>query len=345
MLNLIKKLYQEYFDFRHKHFVSQINHGNILSTINQPASLYPRYVFFIIISMTFATLGLLINSSTFLLGAMLLFPLMFAMNSLGFALCTLNFLELKRSSILILTGIFVSISTAYLIVKISPLSEPNDLILSKTNPNLFDLIVALAAGLVAGYSNIRSRGKEASAVAIAGSLSPPLAAVGFGFAINDYTVSFGAFYLFITNLVTMTLSIALIAKWYGFGIKNNTSFVLWQALVTLSVFIALSVPLAISMQKIAKAAYIQNLAEKIIKNVIGEESTLTNLNVLFPKDENSRPLIKAVVITNMDSNKLATKITELLASTYQIEGEVQIYKISAKVTNRYLSHLKPHKSH
>ncbi|MEQ9115339.1 MAG: DUF389 domain-containing protein [Rickettsiales bacterium] len=295
--------------------------------------------------MTIATLGLLIGSATFLLGAMLLFPLMFVIINIGFTLCTLNFSQLKKNATLISTGLLVSIGTSYLIVKISPLSEPNELILSKTHPNLFDLIVAIAAGFAAGYSQIKSRGQEASAVAIAGSLSPPLAAVGFGLATHDFPVASGGLYLFTTNLITMTLSIALIAKWYGFGIRNNTSFVLWQSIVTLGVFVALSIPLAVSMQKISKAAFIQTRAEKVLKQVLDENSTLNRVEIMLPKDEKAHsPLIKAVVLSNMNSDALAKRVVEILAQDHNIEGEVEIDKISVNITHTHLPHIKPHKT-
>ncbi|MGO8433453.1 DUF389 domain-containing protein, partial [Rhizobium johnstonii] len=79
-------------------------------------------------------------------------------------------------------GALLGVAFAALIVLVSPLKEPTAEILSRTRPNLFDLLVALFAALAGSFAIIRGRGETITGVAIATALMPPLATVGYGLA-------------------------------------------------------------------------------------------------------------------------------------------------------------------
>lgn len=344
MLSFFRKLVKQFFHFRTKYFTSQINHGSVIALINQHNASSPRYIFLVIISLTIATLGLLINSPTFLLGAMLIFPLMGIITSLGFTLCTLNYDQLKYNLKFIFIGIIFAVGTSYFIVKISPLDESTDLIISKTHPNLFDLLVAVSSGLACGYTHIKSKGQEVIAVAIATSLSPPLAVIGYGLATDNYQFATGASYLFITNLLAITLSVAGIAKWYGFGIRNNQSFILWQASITLIVFITLSIPLAITLHKIATEALLKQKVENIFRNTIGYSSKLNEIKVFLPNNPEKPVMIKAIILVDDKNSKdLSTKLKQQITSKLNINSVIEINKVYTNTLKAYTykSHLQP----
>src|SRR3546814_3243766 len=74
---------------------------------------------------------------------------------------------------------------------------------------------------------------------------PPLAVVGFGLSTRDWPIFLGASWLFMTNLLAIALTIAIVARCYGFGSQNSPRQSLWQLGVLASTFLLLSIPLGI----------------------------------------------------------------------------------------------------
>jgi uncharacterized membrane protein len=103
------------------------------------------------------------------------------------------------------------------VVIISPIKEPTTEILARTEPNVLDLMVALASGAAAGYAISR---KEVAAalpgVAIAAALVPPLCVVGYGLGTSQLDIAGGSLLLFITNLIAIVLAAALTFLALGF---------------------------------------------------------------------------------------------------------------------------------
>lgn len=138
------------------------------------------YIFLVFTSCAIATLGLLLNSAAVIIGAMLIAPLMGPIVLLGLAIAKTDVLLVIRASKALAIGIVGALMTAALIVKLAPFIPPTQEILARTNPNLFDLLVAIVSGLVAGYAVIRQQGGTFAGVAIATALMPPLAVSGYG---------------------------------------------------------------------------------------------------------------------------------------------------------------------
>jgi len=194
-----------------------VNHPAVLSNVTEGGGLTPRFAFMAVMSCGIAILGLLQSSAAVVIGAMLISPLMGPIVQLGFSLCVVDFRMMGRSLLALLGGIGLALATAMLIVWLSPLREATGEILARTHPNLFDLLVALLSGLAGGYAVITRKGEAIVGVAIATALMPPLAVVAFGLATGDTAIAGGAFFLFMTNLLAIALSVTLIAKWYGSG--------------------------------------------------------------------------------------------------------------------------------
>src|SRR3546814_10475209 len=78
---------------------------------------------------------------------------------------------------------------------------------------------------------------------------PPLAVVGFGLSTRDWPIFLGASWLFMTNLLAIALTIAIVARCYGFGSQNSPRQSLWQLGVLASTFLLLSIPLGITLRR------------------------------------------------------------------------------------------------
>ena len=86
-------------------------------------------------------------------------------------------------------------------------------------------------------------------VAIATALMPPLAVVGYGIAVANWDIAGGAFFLFMTNLLAIALSVTIVARWYGFGGSDTPKQTALQAMLIVGCFALLSVPLGLALKE------------------------------------------------------------------------------------------------
>ncbi len=185
----------------------------------------------IILASIIASLGLLQNSAAVIIGAMLVAPLMSPILAMSMAIVRGNLAVLTTASEATAKGILLSIVVGVGVVLISPIDTPTTEILARTQPNVLDLMVALASGAAAGYAI--SRTKVAAAlpgVAIAAALVPPLCVVGYGIGTSELGYAGGALLLFATNLVAIILSAAIVFLSLGFYPRDVDGRELWKRL-------------------------------------------------------------------------------------------------------------------
>lgn len=164
-----------------------------------------------------ASVGLNVNSTAVIIGAMLISPLMGPIVGAGYGLGINDFVLVKRSfrNLLIALVISVLTSTAYFII--SPFDEAQSELLARTAPNFYDVLIAFfggAAGIVA--LSRKEKGNAIPGVAIATALMPPLCTVGYGIANLEWKYSLGALYLFIINSVFISVTSYLFVRYLRF---------------------------------------------------------------------------------------------------------------------------------
>lgn len=158
-----------------------------------------------------ASLGLNVNSTAVIIGAMLISPLMGPIVGIGFSIGVndLNLLKLSYRNLAMAT--LISVLTATLYFRITPLDEAQSELLARTSPTIYDVFIALFGG-AAGVVALFTRGKGGNVVpgvAIATALMPPLCTAGYGLAMGNFSYFFGAFYLFFINTVFICLATIL----------------------------------------------------------------------------------------------------------------------------------------
>jgi hypothetical protein len=150
-----------------------------------------------------------------------------------------------------------------------PAATPGNEIMSRTQPNLLDLGVALASGAAGAYALCR---KEVSAalpgVAIAAALVPPLAVIGIGITLRRGDIAGGALLLFATNLVAISAAGGLIFLWLGFrpipGQEARARVFQGGILGVIVLLVALTVPLGIlTAQSVRQAILNRQLTNAI----------------------------------------------------------------------------------
>jgi uncharacterized hydrophobic protein (TIGR00271 family) len=169
----------------------------------------------LILAIFIASIGLNVNSTAVIIGAMLISPLMGPIMGVGYGVGISDFALVRTSlkNLGIATLLALITSTAYF--AISPLTTVHSELLARTSPSIWDVLIAFLGGLAGIVATTR---KEKSTVipgvAIATALMPPLCTAGFGLATGNWPFFFGAFYLFTINSVFIALSAALVIRAY-----------------------------------------------------------------------------------------------------------------------------------
>jgi uncharacterized hydrophobic protein (TIGR00271 family) len=176
------------------------------------------FITMMVLSATLATLGLLQGSGAVVIGAMLVAPLVGPLVGAGMALVQAN-LHLFRSSLWVTTlGLALGLGVSMAITAVSPGFEPSLEIHARGTPDLLDLGIAFASGIVAAYAMGRPNVSGTLAgVAIAAALVPPLAVVGIAITGGQWNLAGNASILLVTNVVSIILGAALVFRVIGVG--------------------------------------------------------------------------------------------------------------------------------
>tara|TARA_R110002020_G_scaffold406378_2_gene616392 strand:+ start:40107 stop:41738 length:1632 start_codon:yes stop_codon:yes gene_type:complete len=286
----------------------KIDHEAVVEHAREEGQISGRYAFMAVMSCAIATLGLLLSSPAVIIGAMLISPLMGPIMLMGFSLSILDLAALRRAIFTMALGVLAAVTISFLIVRLSPLTEITPEIIARTRPNFFDLLVAIFSGLAGGYAVIQRKGETIVGVAIATALMPPLAVTGYGLAVGSMAVAGGSFFLFMTNLLAIALSVTVLSRLYGFGANHGSRSTLFQSAMVLVVFAALSLPLGIALRDIAyEATAINTVKDALLDPFDDNEARISDVSVQFPKREDIR--VDATILTRTRVPDAASQLT------------------------------------
>lgn len=186
---------------------------SIVDSIRKDVAFKGVNVWTLIFAIFIASIGLNVNSTAVIIGAMLISPLMGPIMGIGLAMAINDFDLVKKSLKNLLIAAAISITTSFLYFLITPLHDASSELLARTSPSVWDVFIAFIgglAGIVAGTRKEKSN--VIPGVAIATALMPPLCTAGFGLATGMLTFFLGAIYLFFINSLFICLATFLIVK-------------------------------------------------------------------------------------------------------------------------------------
>jgi uncharacterized hydrophobic protein (TIGR00271 family) len=194
-------------------------YDTIHKTIEKDVIFKGTNLWILVFAIIIASVGLNINSTAVVIGAMLISPLMGPINGLGYSLATYNrplFIKAAKNFGFAVGASLVA-STAYF--ALSPVATAHSELLARTSPTIYDVLIAMFGGL-AGIVAISSKqkGNVIPGVAIATALMPPLCTAGYGLASAQFNFFFGAMYLFTINTVFIALAAVLVSQLLKFPI-------------------------------------------------------------------------------------------------------------------------------
>lgn len=169
-----------------------------------------------------ASVGLNINSTAVIIGAMLISPLMGPINGVGLSVGIFDVTLLKKSLKNMGIMVLVSLLASTLYFLLSPLSDAQSELLARTRPTIFDVLIAFFCGLAGIIATSRKSQPFTviAGVAIATALMPPLCTAGYGLATAQFKYFFGAFYLFFLNSFFISLATFFMVRYLDFPQKQ-----------------------------------------------------------------------------------------------------------------------------
>ncbi len=165
--------------------------------------------------MLIASIGLNVDSTEAIVGAMLICPLMGSVLAMAYAVATINYRLLKSAVFGLLVQMVICLATSTIYFVISPISNTTSQLLTNTSPTLWDLLIALAGGFAGGIGNSRRQEPATliAGVAVATALMPPLCAAGYGLAMRNLADFALSIYEFLLNVVFIAFGAELVLIW------------------------------------------------------------------------------------------------------------------------------------
>jgi uncharacterized hydrophobic protein (TIGR00271 family) len=175
--------------------------------------------FQLLVAMGLATLGLVLDSTAVVIGAMLISPLMSPIVELGMGLATGSAVLLLRALARTALSILGVVGAAALLTRALPFDQITAEINARAAPTVLDLFVAALCALMAAYTTMRASSDTsatAAGTAIGIALVPPLCVVGWGLGTSHLELSKGSALLFTANFCAILALTALVFFSTGF---------------------------------------------------------------------------------------------------------------------------------
>jgi len=271
-----------------------------------------------------ASVGLNMNSTAVIIGAMLISPLMGPINGMGYSIATFD-TELFRLSIKNFSfAVFASLAASTLYFFLSPVSTAHSELLARTSPTIYDVVIALFGGL-AGIVAISSRmkGNVIPGVAIATALMPPLCTAGYGLATFQPTFFFGAIYLFTINTIFIALSALWVSQILNFPIRGTIPEKRKKAInnmITVVIIIVLIPSIYFGYQLVQQEKFVVN-SGKYISNVSLFEGNYLLKNDVDKKNKKIRLVYGGTELTKEQKKEIISKAKDFQLGNTKIQIE------------------------
>ena len=288
-----------------------------IEQISSGVTFHGANLWVLVFAVFIASLGLNVNSTAVIIGAMLISPLMGPIVGMGLGIGISDLALLKRSikNYLVATGISVLTATLYFLI--TPLTEAQSELLARTLPTLYDVLIALCGGAVGILAlSTRGSGNVIPGVAIATALMPPLCTAGYGLAMGEPSFFFGAFYLFFINTVFITLATFVGVRMLRFKQKQ---FIDAARLTIVKRYIIgivelTMLPAAYITVQIIRQSVLENNSNRFVRNELSFKGT----QIISQKFDAKHKTLNIVAVGKIISKEEIAKAEKMLES-YNLE--------------------------
>lgn len=308
----------------------------VLENVKATISFRGSTVWILACAIVVASVGLNVNSTAVIIGAMLISPLMGPIVGAGFSLGIYDFELLKKAAknLLIATLVSLLVSTVYF--TLSPFKETQSELLARTSPNIYDILIAFFGGLVGVIAITRvEKGNPIPGVAIATALMPPLCTAGYGLAIGNWKYFLGALFLYTINCVFICISTFLIVKYLKYPVVQyvNPKYRKQIKYTITTIIVLLIVPSVYFAYALAQE---KKYHEKVVV-FLNEEFTEKGFAILYQKiNYNKNPRSIELAFLNKKITKQEIQSLSSLLQKYHIENTQLIIKQDTTDIKKYI---------
>jgi len=292
----------------------------VLNDINRGSEPAGRFYILVAISTMIASFGLVTNSTAVIIGAMLVAPLMTPIFGIALGLVRGDTTLIGKAIRAEIAGVFAAVVMGFILGHLYPALEPTPEMLTRTQPQLFDLLVAVFSGFAGAYAIVDEHISPAlPGVAIATAIVPPLANCGICFSLQAYEGGIGSFLLFFANFLSILVvaSVTFLICGMTRGVKApGRRAIVRRFGLPLVAFFMMAIFLSHALYKITRAHRI----EKSIHAVLGEmlaELPGTGLDRMIFSEEKDKIFVlarihSAKILTPLQVTRIQERLTEAL---------------------------------
>ncbi|MDH7600908.1 MAG: DUF389 domain-containing protein [Armatimonadota bacterium] len=302
----------------------------IRESIAERAAFSSAYVTMNALAAVIASYGLLQDSSAVVIGAMIVALLLDPLMGIALALVDANNSLLRKALLTEIGGVAIVFAISIIIGRIHQDIPIGRAIISRTAPNIMDLVIALAGGAAGAYTAISPRvSTSLVGVAIATALVPPLCTSGLLFARGETHLALGAFLLFFANLVAIQISSSFVFWLHGYHeitgvMRLNRRVLLLHHGPSVALLIALVVILGLNFKQSMAARRFEIDVRNVLTREIASHpgSFLADLRI---DQKEGKTLVTAVVRTpfSFGPGEVASMQRKLPANALPVELHIR----------------------
>ena len=308
-MNDIKKIFGDLFSLREDsasmaEIVERIHAGGVLKGTN---------MCILVLAIFIASIGLNMNSTAVIIGAMLISPLMGNIIALGYGMAAYDTQYVKESFLKLAFQVFLSILTSAIYFSLTPITTASTELIARTAPTIWDVLIAIFGG-TAGIIGLtrEERGNVIPGVAIATALMPPLCTAGYGIATHSTNFFLGALYLFFINSFFICLSAFVVLKILRVPAKEYVSEENFRKqriyLIILGVLVILP---SLRMAHISIQENLENVQTKnFVENFFNTSTRQAVSYKINPQEKTLEVVSIGQTLSDSDIEELQKKLTE-----------------------------------
>jgi uncharacterized hydrophobic protein (TIGR00271 family) len=293
-----------------------------------------RFYILVVISTMIAGFGLAMNSTAVIIGAMLVAPLMTPIFGMALALIRSDANLLGQAARAEIAGVVAAILMGVVLGKLYPALEPTPEMLARTQPQLFDLLVAVFSGFAGAYALVDEKISPAlPGVAIATAIVPPLANTGLCFAVGAFAGGVGSFLLFFSNFLSILL-VASVVFWF-FGMAGryhdlDKAVIVKRFGLPIVGFLLITLFLTHTLYQISKDRHINNTIENVLIEELAKLPSASFDKMIYETEDD-----KIYVLAHANS---ATVISPSQVSDIQERMKEELKKTTELIIQSKMAH-------
>jgi uncharacterized hydrophobic protein (TIGR00271 family) len=269
----------------------------VIEDIKRGVTFRGTNLWILICAIFIASIGLNMNSTAVVIGAMLISPLMGPIMGLGLGIGIFDIQLIRRALMNLAVAAIISVLTSTIYFLITPLDDAQTEILARTTPTLWDVLIALFGGFAGIIASSRQDKSNAiPGVAIATALMPPLCTAGYGIATGQWSFFMGAFYLFSINCVFITVSTVVIVKYLRYrpkqyvDAKTESRVRIWISLLV----IATMIPSIFIAYNVVQKSFFERKARTFLEEELNQQTTQVISQQLIYRPDTSQIVITCI---------------------------------------------------